>query len=101
MTLYKLGFEAENDILNIVTYTAGKWGIEQARVYSETLAACMEKLALKEPAYKQLNAFSPPILVKHCKHHYIFGQQTVHDFVIIAVLHERMDFISRIKERLE
>lgn len=68
---YQVSFAAEQDIFDIVAYTAERWGAEQARVYSGKLERCMEKLALGEGVYKQLDEFKPPVRVRQCEHHYI------------------------------
>lgn len=100
MPLYNLSMAAENDIFKIALYTAEKWGAKQAKIYAKKLEKGMEQLALQEGFYKSLNRFTPPVLVKHCEHHYIFGQQEGESFFIIAVLHERMETITHITKRL-
>ena len=97
---YTLSIAAEEDIFDIALYTAEQWGAKQTRIYTEQLADCMEKLATKQGAFKQLTEFNPPIRVKHCKHHYLFGQDTKDTFLILAVLHERMDFMTHLHLRL-
>lgn len=97
---YTLSLAAEEDIFNIASYTAEQWGAKQTRVYAQQLADCMEALASKQGTYKQLTEFRPPLRVKHCQHHYIFGQDTEDTFLVLAVLHERMDFMTRLHKRL-
>lgn len=97
---YTLSVAAEEDLFNIVLYTAENWGTEQARTYTQKLADCMEKLSAGQGACKQLHDFSPPIRVKHCQHHYLFGQEANDTFLILAILHERMDFMTHLHGRL-
>ncbi|CAG0909162.1 unnamed protein product [Cyprideis torosa] len=89
-----------NDIGDIAAYTLERWGYKQARIYVEKIETGIAKLASKELPYKQLSQFTPPVLIKHCEHHYIFAQKEEDYLLVIAILHERMDFISKIADRL-
>ena len=56
---YTLSVAAKEDIFDIALYTAEQWGAKQTRTYTEQLADCMEKLAAKQGAFKQLTEFNP------------------------------------------
>ena len=44
----------------------------------------------------------PQVRVTRCEHHYVFyGQPEGQKSLIIAVLHERMDVVARLYDRLE
>ncbi len=42
------------------------------------------------------------ICVSRCEHHYVFAQMRENDVpLIVAVLHEKMDLLVRLRERLD
>lgn len=100
MKTYKLTRQAEADLLEIWHYTAKTWGRMQADRYLRQLESCFKKIAKGEIVGKRpLSSYENLISVRY-EHHYVFflsGEQQV----ILAVLHEKMDFISRLKNRLE
>jgi plasmid stabilization system protein ParE len=99
--LYVLQSGAANDLRSIIKYTRDTWGLTQARVYSEKLRAGLQRLALGQGAYKILDNIHPSLRVTRCEHHYIFCiWREDAPAIIIAILHERMDLIARITDRL-
>jgi toxin ParE1/3/4 len=102
MPSYEKTVEAEDDLAGIVEYTAARWGVQQVRKYMHDLEQCMEKLATGKLPFKTLNTLSPPMRMVRCGHHYIFGMVRDNEpMLIVAVLHERMNLISRLRRRLE
>lgn len=94
--------EAIKDLSDIASYTAEKWGHEQALHYAELLNEKFNKIAkgrifskIAFPTYQNLR-------VCRCEHHYIFFMhpQKSSKPIILAVLHERMNLLERLKERL-
>lgn len=89
--------EAIQDLSAIARYTNDTWGREQAFRYAELLNKRF--LAIAEgrlfPKY-------PQVRVCRCEHHYIFfmSSQEGRKPVILAVLHERMNLLARLKDRL-
>lgn len=66
------------------------------------LEQCMEKLATGTSSFRTLHTLSPHLRMVRCQHHSIFGLVRDHEpMLIVAVLHERMNLISRLRKRLE
>ena len=99
---YILAPGAERDLAGIVSYSAENWGERQARAYTKKLHGGIQKIALGKHPYKDLGHLYPNLRVGRCEHHYIFclPQQDA-PVLIIAILHERMDLIERLKRRLD
>jgi len=102
MPPYELTREATSDLEGIFRYTISQWGEKQARVYSEKLSLHFKKITRKEVAFRAFSETYPTALVTRCEHHYIFYIQSEESRpIIFAVLHERMDILTRLKDRLE
>ena len=99
MQNYQLTEQAELDILGIWRYTAKNWGRKQADYYFNQIENCFKKIAQDQVISKQpIEKYTKLKSVK-CEHHYIFfitGKKPT----IIAILNEKMDFISRLENRL-
>ncbi len=101
MFAYELTSAAEADLREIARYTRQHWGDEQSWHYAQLLASCFQKIADGEVVPRSFSTRFPELLVTRCERHFIFylypeGEKPE----IIAVLHERMDMISRIRDRL-
>lgn len=92
---------AKNDLDDITEYTFQKFGYEQSLRYVANLESCAEDLADGFGSIKEMQYIVPKLYAKHCQHHYIFGLKSINKpMAIIAILHERMDLIKRIKARI-
>lgn len=101
MLLYELTKEADSDLEGIVRYTIKQWGEPQAEKYAEKLHQCFEKIARREAASRTFSEKYPQALVARCDRHYVFYLHPEEKRpIILAVLHERMDILARLKERL-
>lgn len=101
MPAYELTPEAKQDIRGVWLYTAEQWSEQQADRYTGLLEACFRRIAGRRARSKGFSERYPQVQVTRCEHHYVFflrpeGQKPV----IFAVLHERMDMLARIGERL-
>ena len=101
MLPYELTPAAEADLREIARYTLRQWGARQQRRYARLLEGCFRGIAEGSVHARNFSARYPQLQVTRCEHHYVFflhseGQKPL----IIAVLHERMDMITRIRERL-
>jgi toxin ParE1/3/4 len=99
MKTYDLSLAAEGDLRDIWRYTYGTWGIEQAERYFDQIEACCDVLGDGRSRSKSFDKLPDDIRVHRCEHHYIFwlvGDRPI----IVAILHERMDFLHRLKDRL-
>ena len=97
MSRYKLTKVAEEDIYDIVRYTAKKWGVKQAEKYKAQLKKCFSNIARDKVFSRQILA-TPPVYMHQCEHHYIFYLKQT-PTVIIAILHSKMDLMKRLEER--
>ena len=98
---YDITPAARHDIRGIWVYTAEQWGERQADRYMGRLETCFQGLAEGQTRSRSSSDQFPQVRVTRCQHHYVFyvhpeGQKPL----VIAVLHERMDMLARLAERL-
>ena len=92
---------ASADLQELVRYTTANWGQDQCLVYVAQLEAAAFALSKGEGRFKDLGAIHPDLRVAKQGKHYIFCLVRPSEMpVIVAILHERMDFIARLKGRL-
>ncbi|MDP2177642.1 MAG: type II toxin-antitoxin system RelE/ParE family toxin [Methylicorpusculum sp.] len=93
---------AINDLSDIASYTADTWGREQAFSYAGLLHGRFIEIAEGRIFSKVPFSKYPNVRVCRCEHHYIFfiRPQESPKPVILAVLHERMNLLERLKDRL-
>ncbi|SFG20901.1 toxin ParE1/3/4 [Novosphingobium sp. CF614] len=101
MKFYSLSRMAERDALGIFRYSLRTWGIDQANRYRQALIACIERMAGGEAVTSRFTAGGRQYLQLHCRHHHIIAFRTAAELRIIAILHERMDLVTRIAARLK
>lgn len=90
---------ADGDLEEIWFYTAQRWGIEQADSYLDSPAACCDAISAGRVSSKPVAGLAD-VLTCRCHHHYIISIEIADRIIVIAVLHERMDLLARIAERL-
>ena len=92
---------AEADLRTIIRYTHSQWGASQARAYVGRLEQAMNRLAAGQAPFKDISDLYPRLRAVRCEHHYIFCLPRDREpAFIIAILHERMDLMSRLGDRL-
>ena len=101
MADYQLAPEADDDLLEVARYTINTWGEEQAERYAGKLQSCFETIGRGKARSRELLKSRPELLVIRCEHHFVFysirkGQCPL----IIAILHENMNLLNRLRERL-
>lgn len=102
MTIYEQSHAALDDWKDIVEYTLDNFDIEQTEKYTSGLLRCIEKMAKGQGQFKEIEVHNRKLRVKHCQKHYIFGLvRANHPLMIVAFLHEQMDLIKRLKNRLK
>ncbi len=99
MVTYTLAQAAREDLIGIWLYTWETWGEQQADNYQDELHGCFERLASGMGHAKSLPEMEG-VKSHHCRHHYVFFLGRPEGIVILAVLHERMDLMERLRERL-
>jgi len=98
---YVLTAAAEADLRSTIRYTRQKWGCVQVRDYMDKLERGIARLAAGQGAFKDLGALYPALHMAHCEHHYIFCLRRENaPPLIVAILHERMNLMTRLADRL-
>lgn len=98
---YVLTLAAETDVRGIIRHTRQEWGDAQVRRYITKLEQGMARIAAGEGLFKDMNAVYPSLRMAHCEHHYVFCLPRERaPALIVAVLHERMDLLARLADRL-
>jgi len=99
--VYEMSLAAESDLREIIRYTACQWGVEQVRHYTKALEKCTCALVTGNTRYKELNEIRSGLRMVHCKHHFIFCLlRPDRNALIIAIFHEKMNLMTRLKQRL-
>lgn len=102
MLLYELTALAEEDLKEIARYTLTEWGEKQALHYAELLEKRFCEIAARTAYARPFSNRYPQVLVSRCGHHYIFYiHREKNSPRIIAILHERMAMLRRLKNRLD
>jgi toxin ParE1/3/4 len=101
MPPYDLTPAAEADLREIARYTLRRWGARQQQRYAHQLAACFQRIAEGRARSKTFSERFPQVRVARCQHHYVFYiYPEGHQPLMLAVLHEQMDLLARLGERL-
>jgi toxin ParE1/3/4 len=99
---YVLAKGASDDLKAITRHTNEQWGGAQCRTYIGQLEKAAMALAKAESAFKDLSSLHPHLRMARCGRHYIFCLPRPNALpVILAILHERMDIMARLRNRLE
>ena len=102
MLLYRLTAPAEEDLRKIARYTLAQWGERQSLHYAGLLEKRFQDIAAGHVQGRAVSKRWPDLRVSHCEHHYIFYLQSENKPpCIIAVLHQKMDLLQRLKRRLD
>lgn len=98
---YILTKGAEADLRDITLYTVAQWGTAQCRAYIAALEDKVEAVARGQGIFKDMSSLMPGLRVATSGKHYIFCMpKTGSPSIILAILHERMDILARLKSRL-
>ena len=102
MPLYELTAEADADIQAIARYTISTWGIDQAQRYEALLEKHLQAIGRQKVRTRVFLEHRPELLVSRVEHHYVFHQVRKNQCpLILAVLHEHMDLVTRLRARLD
>jgi plasmid stabilization system protein ParE len=100
--IYLLTDAAEADLRDIIRYTRKEWGNAQVRRYIAKLEQGIARVAASQGAFKDMSALYPALRMVHCEHHYVFCLPRENaPALIVAILHERMDLMTRLIDRLK
>ena len=101
MRSFDISEEADQDLLGIWNYSFENWGIEQADRYLDLIEAGCLQIVDGSAVTRSFAKIHPKLKSSHCEHHYIFYLSNPDQKpLVIAVLHENMDLVARVKERL-
>jgi plasmid stabilization system protein ParE len=92
---------AAADVRDITRYTLEEWGAAQARRYVAQIEQVAAGLASGSLPFRDLSTVLPGLRVAMSGKHHVFcllrpGQPAL----ILAILHERMDLMARLQDRL-
>lgn len=98
---YVLTTAAEADLRGVVRYTRSQWGEAQVRTYLAMLTRGIDRIAAGQGGYKDMSTLYPALRMIRCEHHYIFClPRDDAPALIVAILLERMDLMTRLADRL-
>lgn len=101
MADYAISAGAEDDLVGIAAYTLETWGRARCDRYEVALTRCFEAIASGEARTRQPFPHRPEVVVCRCEHHFVFAlRREKRPVVILAVLHEAMDLLARLRDRL-
>ncbi len=98
---YILAKGASNDLQDIIRHTNEEWGEAQCLTYVGQLEKTAMAVAKGEGSFKDLSAIHPQLRMARCGRQYIFCLPRPNGLpVILAIFHERMDIMARLRSRL-
>lgn len=102
MPAYRITPEARDDLRDIARYTLDTWGAQQHNRYRDLLADYFNRIAYQAIVPRHFSKAYPELCAVRCEHHYVFyfPPEKSQSAIIIAVLHEKMNCIARLKGRL-
>ena len=101
MSAYILTAEAESDLRSVIRYTRAQWGAAQVRRYVSGLEQGIATLAEGKGSFKDMSVLYPALRMARCQYHYVFClPREDGPALIVAILHERMDLMKRLVDRL-
>ncbi len=100
MALYELTEAAEADIHAIAQYTITTWGMAQARRYEVIFESHLQAIGRQKARTRFVFGHRPELLVSRIQHHYVFHLHCEKQCPLnLAVLHENMDLMNRLRQR--
>ena len=87
----RLSNPAKNDLQNIATYTLREWGKGQKKVYLELIKKSFNTLSTVGNIGKKREDIEQDLYAYSIKKHTVYFRETDQEFVVIRILHSRMD----------
>lgn len=98
---YVFAKAAAADLRAIARYTSEHWGEEQAPSCMALLDEAAAAVAAGRGVFKDLDALHPGLRAVKVGSHFVFCLvRPRRPALVLAILHERMDLIARLKARL-
>ena len=93
--------QAQAELREIVRHTAQQWGADQARAYARQIDEAAADLASGEGVFKDWGTVLPGLRVKAAGSHFVFCVLRPNQpALVLAILHQRMDLMTRLQRRL-
>lgn len=92
--------QAESDLRAIYRYTYAEWGVTQADAYVESFDDAFALLEQFPGLARRREDIPPPYLVYVHKRHLLLCKQREALLEVLAVLHQNMNILARIREML-
>jgi toxin ParE1/3/4 len=100
-TAYVLTAAADADLRGIIRHTRRQWGDAQVRTYVAALTRGIEQIAAEQGRFQDMSVLYPGLRMTRCEHHHLFClPRDGAPALIVAILHERMDLLARLGNRL-
>lgn len=99
MASYDLTLAAEEDLRDIWWYTLETWEPEQTDKCLDQLGDCFDTIGSRRAPSRSSPQLPGEVCIHRCQSHYIFWI-VIDRPIIIAVLHEKMDLLRRLKDSL-
>jgi toxin ParE1/3/4 len=99
VSAYRFTEKAAEDLVGIWVYTDEKWGEEQADRYQDEIFVCCERVANGAVGTRPVPGMTG-ISSFRCRNHFLFFVRDGETAIFIAVFHERMDIMVRLRNRL-
>jgi len=87
----RISTPAKTDLQNIATYTQKEWGIGQKKVYLGLIKKSFNTLSTVGNIGKKRDDIDQGLYAYSIKKHTIYFRETEQEFVILRILHSRMD----------
>lgn len=91
MPEYRLSPAAERDLEAIWTYTAERWGLDQAERYTDLLTEAFAELAQSPKTAPTCDHIRPGYRRRSVERHVVYFRITDYGIAVIRILHDRMD----------
>lgn len=96
---YQITLAAEEDLRGIWRYTLDTWGPDQADKYLDQIEDCLDAIGVGRVRSRSFHRLPDGVCLHRCQRHYIFWI-VIDRPIIIAVLHEKMDGVQRLADRI-
>ncbi|MEY4588769.1 MAG: hypothetical protein RL497_845 [Pseudomonadota bacterium] len=101
MTSYHLTCDAENDLREVARYTLDTWGTDIFDQYRAGLSNTFAAIGNGTLISRQFSVRYAQLRVTKYRYHYVFFvKEDAAKAIIIGVIHEKRDIVSRLQERL-
>jgi len=101
MPFYELTQGAEQDLREIARYTLKNWGSKSLESYWHGLKNTFKTIGKNDVIKRQFSDKFSQLLVTKYRYHFIFYiTNPAKKPVIIAIIHEKMDIVKRLVNRL-